>query len=102
MVAVNPLSAFGLTAGVEAAAGVSLAAAEIPVGVGPVGVAVAPDGGHVYVANFGSNAVSVIDTATHTVVTTIPVGVGPFGVAVTARNVYVANSGSNTVSVIDV
>jgi YVTN family beta-propeller protein len=56
-----------------------------------------------YVANGGSNTVSVIDTATKTVVATV-VGVGsePNGVAVTpdGKHVYVANAGSNTVSVI--
>jgi YVTN family beta-propeller protein len=41
-----------------------------------------PDGTRAYVTNF-SNAVSVIDTATNTVVTTIPVGQTPF---VSVRN----------------
>ena len=56
-----------------------------------------------YVANFEANSVSVIDTATHTVVATVPVGAGPFGVAVTpdGRFVYVTNNGGTTVSVID-
>jgi len=39
----------------------------IRVGSGPRGVAVAPDGHRVYVANNGSNTVSVIDTATNRV-----------------------------------
>ncbi|HXN88337.1 MAG TPA: YncE family protein, partial [Methylocella sp.] len=73
-------------------------AATIPVGSGPFGVAVAPDGKHVYVTD--SNNVSVIATASNTVVATIPVGSGPFGVAVTpdGKHVYVAGGG---VSVID-
>jgi len=33
----------------------------IPVGTYPHGVAVAPDGSHVYVANSNSNTVSIID-----------------------------------------
>jgi len=74
----------------------------IPVGASPTGVAVTPDGSHVYVTNFGAATVSVIDTTTNTVVATIPVGVNPSGVAATDRNVYVANFGSNTVSVIDI
>ena len=48
--------------------------------------------------------VSVIDTATNTVVATVPVGSCPFGVAVTpdGKHAYVANDlSSNTVSVID-
>jgi YVTN family beta-propeller protein len=36
-----------------------------------------------YVTNWGSSTVTVIDTATNTVVATIPVGVDPFGVAIT-------------------
>jgi YVTN family beta-propeller protein len=56
----------------------------IPVGTGPSGVAVTPDGATVYVANQFSSTVTVIDTATNTVTTTIPdVGVSPFGLAVT-------------------
>ena len=50
----------------------------------------------------GDNTVSVIDTATNTVVATIPVGNFPLGVAVTpdGTKVYVANFSDNTVSVI--
>jgi YVTN family beta-propeller protein len=66
-------------------------------------VAVTPDGSKVYVTNQGSNTVSVIATATNTVVgSPITVGTNPEGVAVTpdGSKVYVANHGSNTVSVI--
>jgi YVTN family beta-propeller protein len=66
-------------------------------------VAVTPDGSKVYVANSHTNTVSVIDTATNTVVgSPITVGTGPEGVAVTpdGSKVYVANLGG-TVSVID-
>jgi YVTN family beta-propeller protein len=66
-------------------------------------VAVKPDGSKVYVANFLSNNVSVIDAATNTVTATIAVGSEPFGLGVTAdgSKVYVANGASNNVSVID-
>jgi YVTN family beta-propeller protein len=80
--------------------------ATIPVGSGPSGVAVTPDGTKVYVANaffgFGTN-VSVIDAATNTVIATIPAGSAPGNVAVTpdGRRVYVTNFQSNNVSVID-
>ena len=55
-----------------------------------------------YVANAGDNTVSVIDTATNSVITTVPVGLGPTAVAVTpnGRFVYVVNQRSNDVSVI--
>src|SRR6266849_5613706 len=56
-----------------------------------------------YITNQSSSTVSVIDTATDTVIATIPVGLTPFGVAVSPEGskVYVANLASNTVSVID-
>jgi YVTN family beta-propeller protein len=48
--------------------------ATIPVGAQPSGVAVTPDGKYAFVANFFSHTVSVIATATNTVVKTVPVG----------------------------
>ena len=50
-----------------------------------------------------SNTVSVIDTATNTVVATIPVGDHPFGIAITpdGTRAYVTDIISRTVSVID-
>jgi YVTN family beta-propeller protein len=58
---------------------------------------------NVYITNSGSDTVSVIATATNTVVgSPITVGDGPGGVAVTpdGSKLYVANSDSGTVSVI--
>ena len=60
--------------------------ATIPVGAGPVGVAISPDGTNryerdgrphqpfAYVTNLVDNTISVIDTANNKVVATIPVG----------------------------
>jgi YVTN family beta-propeller protein len=75
----------------------------VPVGVGPVGVTVTPDGKTVYVTNQWNGTVSVIDTATNNVTKTVKVGTYPFGISVTpdGKTVYVANYWSNTVSVID-
>src|SRR2546425_436196 len=81
--------------------------ATVPVGYYPVGAGYDAGNGHVYVANFVSNSVSVIDGTT--VVATVPVGNNPHGVVYDSGNgyVYVANynsnnvNGSNTVSVID-
>lgn len=55
-----------------------------------------------YVANATDNTVSVIDTATASVIATVPVGLGPRSVAVTpnGRFAYVVNQLGNTVSVI--
>jgi len=62
-----------------------------------------PDGKHAYVTNNSSNNVSLIDTATNTVVAMVAVGTGPYGVAATpdGKHVYVAHHGRNNVSVID-
>jgi len=58
---------------------------------------------YAYIANMGSNTISVIDTTTNKVTTTLEVGTGPYGVGVSSdgKKVYVANNDSNTVSVID-
>ena len=60
-------------------------------------------GTYAYVANYGSNTVSVINTSTNTVSATVTVGTGPIGVAINPAGtyVYVANNGGNTVSVIN-
>ncbi|EFD61050.1 PE-PGRS family protein [Mycobacterium tuberculosis EAS054] len=61
-------------------------------------------GGNVYVTNFGSGTVSVINPATNTVTgSPITIGNGPSGVAVSPVTglVFVTNFDSNTVSVID-
>jgi YVTN family beta-propeller protein/VCBS repeat-containing protein len=76
----------------------------IPVGSLPEGVAVNPVTNLVYVANLGSNTVSVIDGETSKIAAKpIPVGTRPWGVAVNpaTNRVYVTNLGSNTVTVID-
>ena len=102
----------------------------IVVGQGPVGIAASPDGTRVYVTNFGdiepedlednANSVSIIDTATNTVLDSDPeeegvqplqVGVQPVGVAFIpdtaleivkngAPDAYVTNFLDSTVSVI--
>jgi YVTN family beta-propeller protein len=75
----------------------------IPVGSSPGAVAVNPTTDTIYVANNGSNTVSMIDGATDTVTATIAVGTSPYSVAVDplTNTIYVANFGSRTVSVID-
>ncbi|MGB9930086.1 MAG: DUF7507 domain-containing protein, partial [Methanosarcina sp.] len=77
--------------------------ATIPVGTGPVGVAVSPDGTKVYVPNNGNDNVSVISTATNNVIASVPVGDFPLGVAFTpdGTKAYVANFNGGTVSIID-
>ncbi len=67
------------------------------------GVAVTPDGKHVYVSNQLSNSVAVIDTAINSVAKTVLVGLSPGGLAVTPDgvHVYVSDEASDNVSVID-
>ena len=63
-----------------------------------------PSTNRIYVANRGSNDLSVIDGAGNTVVATVAVGTGPYDVTVnpnTNRAVYVTNENTNNVSVID-
>ncbi|HUZ92181.1 MAG TPA: YncE family protein [Methylocella sp.] len=68
----------------------------------PAGIAITPDGKHAYVPTSFSTLVSVIATATNTVVATVTAGSVPFGVAVTpdGKRAYVTNNSPNTVSVI--
>ena len=75
--------------------------ATIPVGNGPIGVGYSGGSGYVYVTNYESNSVSVIDRTT--VVATIRVGNGPAAAGYDGGNgyVYVANELSNNVSVIN-
>ncbi len=73
----------------------------IRVGTEPSGVAYDPGNGYVYVANYISGSVSVINETT--VVATVTVGINPFGVGYDGENglIYVTNTGSGSVSVIN-
>src|SRR6516162_4857741 len=56
-----------------------------------------------YITNNDSNSVSVINTATNTVIATIAIGYGPLGVSVSpdGGRVYIGSAGINTVGVIE-
>src|SRR5580700_5340098 len=75
----------------------------ISVDIGPVGIAVTPNGSFLYVTNDISNDVSVIAVSSNAVVATVPVGSSPFAVAITPNGnfAYVTNRNSGDVSVID-
>jgi len=49
----------------------------IAVGMSPIDVAITPNGAFAYVANSGSNDLSVIEVATNRVLATVKVGVRP-------------------------
>ncbi|MFJ9743291.1 Ig-like domain repeat protein [Streptomyces sp. NPDC101166] len=78
--------------------------ATIPVGDGPILVALGRAGRVGYVPNFDSGTVTVLDPVTRTATATVTVGSGPWGVAVnpTGNEAYVGNFDSGTISVIDV
>jgi YVTN family beta-propeller protein len=80
----------------------------VPVGLGPMGLALHPNGSRLYVANFFDDSVSVVDTASQAVVGTVSIGDpsrfdGPIGLAVNpaGTRLYVVSNDSFTVSVID-
>ncbi len=75
--------------------------ANVTVEDGPFSLGYDAENGYVYVANAGSDTVSVVSGTT--VMATVQVGHGPYGLGFDSGNgyVYVANAGSNTVSVIN-
>jgi YVTN family beta-propeller protein len=73
----------------------------IPVGSAPSAIAYDPSQGELFVANAGSNNVSVINDTLGTVVGNIPVGTGPSAILSLGGDVYVANELSGNVSVIN-
>ena len=77
--------------------------ATIKVGSFPYGIDVNPLNNRVYVANRGSNTISVIDGSTNLKMADVHVGNSPIDVAVNPSSslVYVTNIESGTVSVID-
>lgn len=86
----------------------NMVVATIPIGHGPLGVAVNQNGTRVYTANHEPDvngySVSVIDAATNTVISAVPMGNHQTsGVAVSPNGmrIYTANEGTHTVSVID-
>ena len=71
--------------------------------VRPMGVAVAPDGKHVYVTTGHGSSVVVIDTAKDEVTASIPVGRRAWGIAISpdGKTLYTANGFTDDVSVVD-
>jgi YVTN family beta-propeller protein len=67
----------------------------VPVGLSPFGIAFNPQNGNVYITNFYSNSISVLDEATNNVITTIPLETNtyPAGIAYNPENgnLYVSN-----------
>jgi YVTN family beta-propeller protein len=77
----------------------------IPVGLNALGIAFDSQNGYVYVANYWSDNVTVINGLTDTAIATVGTGsmTNPDGVAFDTDNgcIYVADSSSNNVTVVD-
>jgi len=74
-----------------------------PVGINPRSIVVA--GRYAYVANYGSNSISVVDISNPSApveITTTSIGINPRSIVVAGRYAYVANYGSNSISVVDI
>jgi YVTN family beta-propeller protein len=76
----------------------------IPVGQQPFGIVASADGKWLYVANYGSDSVTVINTDFNIPYYSVGVGDGPIGVAISAdgRRLYVANYLGDSVSVVNI
>lgn len=77
--------------------------ANIPVGRGPDGVDIRPDGQISYVVNWHDSTLSVIDNARQVVTQTVRVGKNPNSVCFRPdeKVAYVANGGSSDITVLD-
>ena len=73
----------------------------LTVGHVPVDLALKPDGGELFVSDFGNDSMSTIETNTNEVASTRPIGGKPVRGLVSADSalLYVSNFGSDTVSV---
>ena len=76
----------------------------LDVGSTPTHLALKPDGGQVFVSNFGANTISEIIASTNEVGASYLIGAGPVRSIVSADNstLYVSNFNSDTVSVYDI
>ena len=75
----------------------------IPVGQGPIALAFNPDNDNMYVADFNSGNIAVIDSSNNTIVDSIAVGQGPVALEYNPdnHNMYVAAESSGSVGVIE-
>jgi YVTN family beta-propeller protein len=74
----------------------------IPVEINPYQLVLTPDGRRLFVSNWSSQSVSVIDTATNKVIRTLHVGMNPNDMKLsTDGRLFVACSNDNTIHVID-
>ncbi|MBU0486215.1 MAG: choice-of-anchor D domain-containing protein [Proteobacteria bacterium] len=72
-------------------------------GTSPYGIAASSDGKYLYVANYGSNTISVLDQNTYAVLDSIDVDARPYNLDVSpdGSHVYVTHNSSSIVTVIE-
>jgi YVTN family beta-propeller protein len=74
----------------------------IPVEINPGAVVLTPDGKRLFVSNWSSESVSVIDTGSNKVIRTLHVGMNPNDMKISADGrLFIACSNDNTIHVID-
>lgn len=75
----------------------------IPVGDGPIDIAINNNTNTLYVLNQNDNNITVLDSFTYSRIATIPVGTNPSGITFNklTNKIYVANTGNNSVTIID-
>jgi YVTN family beta-propeller protein len=74
----------------------------IPLETSPYQAVLSPDGKRLFISNWSSQSVSVIDTATNTVIRSLRVGMNPNAMELSADGrLFVACSNDNTVYVLD-
>jgi YVTN family beta-propeller protein len=75
----------------------------IPVGQGPIALAFNPENENMYVADFNSGNVLILDSSDNSIVETIAVGQGPVALEYNPanENMYVADESSGSVGVIE-
>lgn len=80
-----------------------LRAIKMPEGSKPMGLALSPDNGTLYVANGRAKTVVKVDLTSDEVVGSVVAGVRPWGLAITpdGKYLYTANGPSNDVTIID-
>src|ERR671918_962294 len=76
----------------------------VPVGNRPRGIALSPDGKHLYICASDDDTIEVMDTATRKILGTLPSGPDPELMVVSpdGTKIYVANEDDNLVSVVNI
>jgi YVTN family beta-propeller protein len=93
----------GVVTMLNANTGAVLARIALPAGTKPMGLALSPDEGRLYVSTGRHGTIEVIDTKSRRDIASVKVGRRPWGIALTpdGKWLYTADGPSNTVSVVN-